>query len=150
MLKFSQPLVDYRETVKAESSLVVLAKSPNKHNRLYMKAEPLQEDLVSAIESGQVGPRTDPVARVRMLADEYGWDSAHAKKLWAFGPDSTGPNLLVDQSAGVQYLNEVKDSWVTGFSVATKEGVLCEESLRGVRMNVLDATVSLLPHCSLV
>ena len=106
-----------------------------------MKAEPLHQDLVDAIESGEVGPRDDPTARVRRLVDEYGWDSAHAKKLWCFGPDTTGPNMLVDLSAGVQYLNEVKDSCITGFSVATKAGVLCEESLRGVRFNILDATV---------
>ena len=38
-----------------------------------------------------------------------------------FGPDGTGPNLLVDTTKGVQYLNEIKDSVVAGFQWASKE-----------------------------
>ena len=37
-LKVSDPVVSYRETVSEESDRVCLSKSPNKHNRLYMKA----------------------------------------------------------------------------------------------------------------
>jgi len=44
-LKISDPVVGYRETVKAESSIVALSKSQNKHNRLYAKALPLDEEL---------------------------------------------------------------------------------------------------------
>ena len=32
-----------------------------------------------------------------------------------------GPNLLIDVTKGVQYLNEIKDSVVAGFQWATKE-----------------------------
>lgn len=32
-----------------------------------------------------------------------------------------GPNLMIDCSKGVQYLNEIKDSVVAGFQWATKE-----------------------------
>jgi elongation factor 2 len=35
-IKKSDPVVTYKETVSAESSQICLAKSPNKHNRLYM------------------------------------------------------------------------------------------------------------------
>ena len=42
-----------RETVQQESSIVALAKSPNKHNRIYMTAQPLNEELVTDIESEQ-------------------------------------------------------------------------------------------------
>lgn len=37
----------------------------------------------------------------------------------------------MDCTKGVQYLNEIKDSVVAGFQWATKEGVLCEENMRG-------------------
>merc|ERR1712190_3494 len=37
----SDPVVSYRETVTCESSRTVMAKSPNKHNRIYVRAEPL-------------------------------------------------------------------------------------------------------------
>ena len=141
-LKISDPVVPYRETVKTESSMVALSKSPNKHNRLFVKALPLDDDLTKAIEDGKVNSRDDFKARARVLADEHGWDVTDARKIWCFGPDTTGPNLLVDVTKGVQYLNEIKDSCVAAFQWATKEGVCAEENMRGVRFNVLDVTVS--------
>merc|ERR1712223_1614825 len=41
----SDPVVSYRETVQEESSVTCLAKSPNKHNRIYLKAEPMMEEV---------------------------------------------------------------------------------------------------------
>ena len=140
-LKFSDPVVPYRETVLAESTIVALSKSPNKHNRLLVKAAPIGEELTNAIEAGKVNSRGDYKLRARILADEFGWDVADARKIWCFGPDTTGPNLLVDATKGVQYLNEIKDSCVAAFQWATKEGVLCEENMRGVRVNMLDLVV---------
>ncbi|KAF8506552.1 eukaryotic translation elongation factor 2 [Russula emetica] len=140
-LKFSDPVVGYRETVKTESSIVALSKSPNKHNRLYAKASPLDEELTLAIESGKVTARDDFKLRARVLADEFSWDVTDARKIWCFGPDTTGPNLLVDVTKGVQYLNEIKDSCVAAFQWATKEGVCAEENMRGVRINILDVTL---------
>ena len=140
-LKISDPVVGYRETVKTESSIVALSKSQNKHNRLYAKALPLDEELTVAIEGGKVTARDDFKLRARVLADEFSWDVTDARKIWCFGPDTTGPNLLVDVTKGVQYLNEIKDSCVAAFQWATKEGVCAEENMRGVRVNVLDVTV---------
>ncbi|KAG5341689.1 Elongation factor 2 [Termitomyces sp. Mn162] len=140
-LKISDPVVPYRETVKAESSIVALSKSQNKHNRLYVKAMPIDEELTKAIEGGKVNARDDFKARARVLADEFGWDVTDARKIWAFGPDTTGPNLLVDVTKGVQYLNEIKDSCIAALQWATKEGVCAEENMRGVRFNVLDVTL---------
>jgi elongation factor 2 len=140
-LKISDPVVGYRETVKAESSIVALSKSQNKHNRLYAKALPLDEELTVAIENGKVTARDDFKLRARVLADEFSWDVTDARKIWCFGPDTTGPNLLVDVTKGVQYLNEIKDSCVAAFQWATKEGVCAEETMRGVRINILDVTV---------
>merc|ERR1711929_53394 len=50
-------------------------------------------------------------------------------------------NLLMDVTKGVQYLNEIKDSVVAGFQWATKEGVLCDENMRGIRFDVMDVTL---------
>ncbi|KAI0639536.1 eukaryotic translation elongation factor 2 [Trametes polyzona] len=140
-LKISDPVVGYRETVKAESSIVALSKSQNKHNRLYAKAQPIDEELTLAIENGKINARDDYKIRARILADEFGWDVTDARKIWCFGPDTTGPNLLVDVTKGVQYLNEIKDSCVAAFQWATKEGVCAEEIMRGVRVNILDVTL---------
>jgi elongation factor 2 len=75
------------------------------------------------------------------LADKYEYDISEARKIWCFGPDTLGPNLLIDATKGVQYLNEIKDSVVAGFQWATKEGVLCDENMRGVRFNIYDVTL---------
>jgi len=46
----SKPVVSYQETVTARSDRVCLAKSGNKHCRLYMTAEPLPDGLADEIE----------------------------------------------------------------------------------------------------
>uniref|UniRef100_A0A8C2JSQ3 Eukaryotic translation elongation factor 2b n=1 Tax=Cyprinus carpio TaxID=7962 RepID=A0A8C2JSQ3_CYPCA len=140
-LKKSDPVVSYRETVSEESGQMCLSKSPNKHNRLYMKARPLPDGLAEDIDKGDVTSRQELKARARYLADKYEWEVTEARKIWCFGPDGTGPNLLMDVTKGVQYLNEIKDSVVAGFQWATKEGVLCEENMRAVRFDVHDVTL---------
>jgi len=140
-LKKSDPVVSYRETVSEESDQVCLSKSPNKHNRLYMKAVPMPDGLPEDIDKGEVNARDDFKTRGRYLADKYEYDVTEARKIWCFGPDTSGPNILVDVTKGVQYLNEIKDSVVAGFQWATKEGVLCDENMRGVRFNVHDVTL---------
>ncbi|KAK4686119.1 elongation factor 2, partial [Tremellales sp. Uapishka_1] len=140
-LRKSDPVVGYKETVTAESSMIALSKSQNKHNRLWVKAEPLDEELSKDIEAGRVAPRDDPKLRARYLADTYGWDVTDARKIWCFGPDTTGPNVLTDASKGVQYMNEIKDSCVAAMQWATKEGAVAEEVMRGIRFNILDCTL---------
>ncbi|CAG8519310.1 6912_t:CDS:2 [Gigaspora margarita] len=140
-IKTGDPVVSYCETVQAESSVTALSKSPNKHNRLYMKAFPMEEELAVAIEAGKITPRDDFKARARVLAEEFGWDVTDARKIWCFGPESVGANLLVDVTKGVQYLNEIKDSCVAAFQWATKEGVCAEENMRSCRFNVMDVVL---------
>merc|ERR1712121_597514 len=140
-LKKSDPVVSYRETVMEESDRMCLSKSPNKHNRIFMKARTMEEGLPAAIDDNKVSGKIEAKERARELADKHGWDKNEALKIWCFGPDGTGPNVVVDCSKGVQYLNEIKDSVVAGFQWATKEGVLCEENMRGVRFDIRDVTL---------
>uniref|UniRef100_A0A6Q2X3E2 Tr-type G domain-containing protein n=1 Tax=Esox lucius TaxID=8010 RepID=A0A6Q2X3E2_ESOLU len=137
----SDPVVSYRETVSDESDQICLSKSPNKHNRLYMKARPFPDGLAEDIDKGEVSARQELKIRARYLAEKYEWEVTEARKIWCFGPDGTGPNILTDVTKGVQYLNEIKDSVVAGFQWASKEGVLCEENMRGVRFDVHDVTL---------
>ena len=140
-IKVSPPVVSYRETVQEESDRVCLSKSPNKHNRIFMKAAPISEELSREIEAGKIGPRDDPKIRGRTLCDDHQWDLNEARKIWCFGPETTGANLLVDATKAVQYLSEIKDSCVAGFQWVTKEGVLCDENMRSCRFNVLDVAL---------
>merc|ERR1712066_25505 len=140
-IKKSDPVVSYRETVEEESAITCLSKSPNKHNRLFMKAAPMPDGLPEDIDSGEVTPRGELKQRARYLAEKYEWDVNEARKIWCFGPDGTGPNMVLDVTKGVQYLNEIKDSVVAGFQWASKEGVLAEENMRGIRFDIHDVTL---------
>lgn len=137
----SDPVVSFRETVLDRSDHVVMAKSPNKHNRLYFEARPLEEGLPEAIDEGKIGPRDDPKERVKILTNEFGWDKEIARKIWCFGPETMGPNMIVDMCKGVQYLNEIKEHVVAGMQWASKEGVLAEENMRGIAFEILDVTL---------
>merc|ERR1739838_859744 len=53
-LKQGDPVVTYKETITEESNQMCLSKSPNKHNRLFCKAEPLGDDLSNLIEEEKV------------------------------------------------------------------------------------------------
>uniref|UniRef100_A0A0N4Z6Y8 Tr-type G domain-containing protein n=1 Tax=Parastrongyloides trichosuri TaxID=131310 RepID=A0A0N4Z6Y8_PARTI len=140
-IKKSDPVVSYRETVQNESSIMCLSKSPNKHNRIFMKAVPMPDGLPEDIDKGEINARDEMKARAKLLAEKYEYDVTEARKIWCFGPDGTGPNILVDVTKGVQYLNEIKDSCVAALQWATKEGVLCDENMRGVRFNIHDVTL---------
>jgi elongation factor 2 len=134
----SDPVVPYKETVTTKSSQICMAKSPNKHNRLYVIAEPLDEKLVEEIDNGNIRASDDLKVTSRTLIDKYEWDQHDAKKLWVFGPDQQGPNFLVDQTKAVQYLTEIRDSMESSFQEVTRSGVLAEENMRGVRFNIQD------------
>jgi len=140
-LKKSDPVVSYRETVSEESSQMCLSKSPNKHNRLFMRAVPMPDGLAEDIDNGEVTPRDELKARARYLNEKYEYDVTEARKIWCFGPETLGPNIFVDCTKGVQYLNEIKDSCVAGFQWASKEGVLCDENMRAVRFNLYDVAL---------
>merc|ERR1712015_364858 len=140
-LKKSDPVVSYRESVTEESSQICLSKSPNKHNRIYMIAKPMPDGLPEDIDNGDVTDKQDFKIRGRYLADKYEYNVDEARKIWCFGPEGTGPNIVIDATKGVQYLNEIKDSVIAGMQWATKEGVLCDENMRGVRFDVMDVTL---------
>merc|ERR1712032_285891 len=137
----SDPVVSYRETVGQESSCTVLAKSPNKHNRIYLKAEPMEEEVSQGIEDGKLGPKADIKERAKLFRDKHSWSDNDARKIWCWGPETEGANVVVDVTQGVQYLIEIKEHVTSAFQWATKEGPLCEENMRGIRFNLMDVTL---------
>merc|ERR1719198_562612 len=137
----SDPVVSYRETVNETSSVTCLAKSPNKHNRIYLTAEPMSDELCKCIEEGPAGPKADPKEKARALREKYDWDENHARKIWCWGPETDGANVVVDTTVAIQYLNEIKEHVNSAFQWTTKEGPLFEENMRGIRYNLMDVTL---------
>jgi len=140
-VKVSDPVVSFRETCTAKSDQTCLAKSANKHNRLFVEADAIGPELCTAIDDGDINAGADAKIQGRKMADEFGWDVTEARKIWAFGPEGTGPNLFVDTTKGVNYLLEIKESVVGGFAWATQNGPLCEEQMRGCRFNLMDVVL---------
>merc|ERR1712046_436149 len=137
----SDPVVSYRETVGGTSNQTCLAKSPNKHNRMYMTAEPMSEELSKAIEDGPAGPKAEMKERARLYREKFEWDENAARKVWCWGPETEGANVVVDQTQAVQYMNEIKEHVNSAFQWTSKEGPLCEENMRGIRFNIMDVTL---------
>ncbi|MEM1623686.1 MAG: elongation factor EF-2 [Sulfolobales archaeon] len=133
----SPPLVVYRETCRT-SSQVIEGKSPNKHNRLYISVEPLNEETIKLIQQGVVTEDMDSRERAKILRDQAGWDYDEARRIWAIDENI---NVLVDRTAGVQYLREVRDTIIQGFRLAMKEGPIAMEPVRGVKVILHDAII---------
>jgi elongation factor 2 len=144
-VKVSEPVVSFNETVGCETDMDIIAKSPNKHNRIYLRAEPMQgvkEGILKELDDKSICMEQEAKVRARHMADTYGWDVTDARKIWTFGcPPDALANVLVDTTKAVQYLLEIKDSAVGGFIQATASGILCEEAMRGIRFNLKDVTM---------
>merc|ERR1712086_716293 len=135
------PVVSYRETVTDTSNQTCLSKSPNKHNRIYLVAEPMVEEMSVAIEAGKAGPKAEPKERARLLKDKFEFNDNDARKIWCWGPETDGANIVVDMTTAVQYVNEIKEHVNSAFQWTTKEGPLAEENMRGIRFNLMDVTL---------
>lgn len=141
------PVVTYKETIQEESNQMCLSKSPNKHNRLFCKGRPIGDDLSLMIEDGKTGPKQDVKERAKMLIDpeqvgeEFVWEKDDTAKIWTYGPNTNGPNMFVDCAKGAQFLNEIKDSVDAAFQWATREGAMCDENMRGVRIDIYDVAL---------
>jgi elongation factor 2 len=57
VLTKSSPVVIYNETVTEISHQICMTKSANKHNRIYMQAQPLHEELTRDIESNVINAK---------------------------------------------------------------------------------------------
>jgi elongation factor 2 len=140
-LRISEPVVSFRETISVAGDIICLSKSPNKHNRIFGKAEPMSDELCTDIDDGKVSHKDDPKTRARYMADNHEWDVTDARKIWCFGPDTSGPNVITDQTKGISNLAEVKDSFIAAWQWAAKEGVMSDENMRGIRWNLQDLTM---------
>ncbi len=136
-VKTSPPIVVYRETIRAASQ-VFEGKSPNKHNKFYISVEPLDEEAIKLIQSGEITEDQEPQVRARILRDQAGWDYDEAKRIWAIDENI---NIFVDKTSGVQHLREVKDTIIQAFRLAMKEGPLAREPVRGLKVILHDAVV---------
>ena len=121
----SEPLINYRETI-TQPTEPIMAKSPNRHNKIFMRVEPLEPEIAEMCRNGELGEMKDKKEMTKILRD-HGWEPDVAKKVMRF--DSRG-NIMINGTKGVQFIDESSDSILSGFDEVMKEGPLAREQMR--------------------
>ncbi|HYL66805.1 MAG TPA: elongation factor EF-2 [Nitrosopumilaceae archaeon] len=124
----SQPLINYRETIRTAAG-PIMAKSPNRHNKIFLKVEPLDEKVAELIRNGTLNEYKD-TKEVAEILRNAGWERDEAKRVMRFDPRG---NVFVDGTKGVQFVQESTDSILSGFEDTMKEGPLAREQVRGCK-----------------
>ena len=124
----TQPLINYRETIRSSAG-PIMSKSPNRHNKIFMRVEPLAEDIVELIRSRQIKEEMDKKEIARILR-EKGWNADEARNVATIDPIG---NLLIDETKGVQFIQESMDSIKSGFDDVMHSGPIAHETVRGVK-----------------
>jgi len=131
----SKPIVVYRESV-ARQGIVVMGKSPNKHNKFWVQVEPLEEKVIGLIDKGEVSEEINRKQTAAILQKGVGWSAEEARNVWAIEDHK---NMLIDMTKGVQYLHEARGMIISGFRWGCENGPLAEEPMRGVKVKLMDA-----------
>ncbi len=124
----TQPLINYRETIRAKAG-PIMSKSPNKHNKIFLRVEPLPDDILDMIRTGKIKEDMDKKEMAKLLR-EKGWSADEARSVSAI--DVSG-NMLIDETKGVQFLQESMDSIRSGFDDVIRNGPIAQEQVRGVK-----------------
>ena len=124
----TQPLINYRETIRGKAG-PIMSKSPNKHNKIFLRVEPLPDDILDLIRTGKIKEDMDKKEMAKMLR-EKGWSADEARSVAAI--DVSG-NMLIDETKGVQFLQESMDSIRSGFDDVIRNGPIAQEQVRGVK-----------------
>ena len=135
-IKTSPPIVVYRETVSKKGAEIE-GKSPNKHNKLYFKVEPLEPHVAELIKKGEVSEgrikKRDMVLRDSLVAAGYDNDTALAVKAIYKG------NIIIDETRGNIQLSESIQLVIEGFEQVMDAGPLAREPCFGVKVTLTDA-----------
>ena len=138
-VKTSPPIVVYRETI-TKASPEVEGKSPNKHNKLYFKVQPLDPTIAAGIKAGSI-----PAGRfkkkneemISFLREEVGWDAKRANMVKAV----RNGNMFLDETRGIVYINEILEMVLDMFDDVMKAGPLAKEPCINVMVSLTDCTL---------
>lgn len=144
-IKVADPVVSFCETIMETSSLKCFADSQNRKVRLTAIAEPLDKGLGEDIEAARVSLEWPRKQISQFFKEKYDWDALAAKSVWAFGPNDTGPNVLLDDTLAAEVDKKmvlaIRESVVQGFQWGAREGPLCDEPMRNVKFKLTDAII---------
>jgi len=133
-IKTGHPIVVYRETLSKQSGPVEV-RTPNGHNILFLRMEPLEEQVYDAIDKGEL-----PEGKLRKRPEEV-W-----KKLSELGISNDEArqykeiykgNVFEDRTRGIVLLGEVIESILDGWRLVVDNGPLAREPLMKTKI-ILD------------
>jgi len=128
-----EPIVVFRESVQGESDEVE-GISPNRHNRFYISVEPLGQDVVETIQLGEATMDMPELER-REALQEAGMDKETSQNV----EQIHGTNVFIDDTKGIQHLNETMELVVEGLEEALNDGPLAAEPVQGSLIRLHDA-----------
>ncbi|KAB1192564.1 elongation factor EF-2 [Haloferax sp. MBLA0076] len=132
-VRTGEPIVVYREQVQGESHEVE-GVSPNRHNKFYITAEPLSQDIVDDIKLGEISMDMPELER-REALQEAGMDKDTSQNV----EHIHGTNILIDDTKGIQHLNETMELVIEGLEEALDDGPLAAEPVQGTLLRLHDA-----------
>ena len=138
-VKVSEPIVVYRESVQSDNKgRPFEGKSPNRHNRFYVEAEPLPDIVVEKLRAGEFRDGTVRSKDAKEIGDQFaelGMNKDLMRKIYAIN----GTNVLVNDTKGIQNLHETRELIIDGFNDVCKKGPVADEPLMGVMVRLVDA-----------
>jgi len=131
----SQPIVVYHETVRKESPSLT-GKSPNKHNQFKMSVEPMPPEVIEKLADAKLDGKIRKKDLEKMAAlEEVGIAREDAKTTWWVHNNC----VLINDSHGIQAIQEIKELVCQGFRDAMDKGPLASEKCYGLIVRLEDA-----------
>jgi len=128
-----EPIVVYREAPQ-QASREVEGISPNRHNRFYISVETLDQDIVDAIKLGDASMDMPELER-REALQEAGMEKETSQNV----EHIHGTNVFIDDTKGIQHLNETMELLIEGLEEALNDGPLAAEPVQGSLIRLHDA-----------
>ena len=128
-----EPIVVFREAPQ-EPSREVEGISPNRHNRFYITIQPLTEELIETLKRGEASMDMPELER-REALQEAGLDKDTSQDVEHIHRS----NIIVDDTKGIQHLNETMELVLEGMEEALDDGPLAAEPVQGSLIQLHDA-----------
>ena len=132
-VRTGEPIVVFREAPQTASDEVE-GISPNRHNRFYISTEPLPSEVVDTIQLGEATMDMPELER-REALQEAGMDKETSQNVETIH----GTNVFIDDTKGIQHLNETMELVVEGMEEALDDGPLANEPVQGSLIRLHDA-----------
>jgi len=128
-----EPIVVYRETPTSDSQEVE-GVSPNRHNKFYITIEQLGDEVLEQLRLGEVSMDM-PEQERREVLQEAGMDKETSQDV----ENIIGRNIFIDDTKGIQHLNETMELVNDGLTDALEDGPLAAEPVEGALIRLHDA-----------